>query len=746
MKWTSTWFLVGSFLFNCQQEEQKLLKVDLNEEWKFRQEDARKWYSAEVPGVVHTDLLSHEHIPHPWVGTNEKKVQWIEEENWEYKLEFELDDQVLRKKRLELVFEGLDTYAEVVLNDSPILNADNMFRRWRVDVTSNLRKGPNQLSIHFLSPISVNIPKVEALDYSLPAGSEDVEYKVSPFTRKAPYHFGWDWGPRLVTSGIWRPVYLEAWDNARFEDVQIIQKSLSDSIASLEAVLTIVSQGNQDVKVSVYDKDQSVTLKEGVNHITIPFAINDPERWWPNGWGAPKLYEIPVSLYSRDILIDSATINVGLRTVELIQEKDSIGESFYFKVNGEPLFARGANYIPQSHFLPSVSKEDYEQLIRYVKEANMNMLRVWGGGVYEDDQFYELCDKNGILVWQDFMFAGSMYPGDSAFLKNVEEEVRDNVKRLRNHPSIVHWNGNNEIDVAWNNWGWQKQYGYSEADSTQLWEDYLYLFDELIPGLLERMDDRPYTATSPLSNWGTPENFNYGSMHYWGVWHGHDDFEAYKDNVGRFMSEYGFQSFPNMETIGFFADSHEWHIESEVVKHHQKSYVGNGLILQQIEKYFGSPLDFPDFVEKSQQTQALAMQMAIDAHRLKKGHCWGSLYWQLNDCWPGPSWSSIDVFGKKKELHEELRVLFSPVTVIPSIESDILILTLVNDQLEKFDGELQLTIIRSSDKNEDLVLQVNCKANRVNQVVEIPKEDIKEIQLKLYRQNDLVTERNWVVR
>ncbi len=711
-------------LWSCEQAPQTLNKTYLHTNWQFKQADSTQWRNAQVPGVVHTNLMSHSMIPDPWVGLNEKKVQWVETKNWEYQTTFELSQKELAREKVELVFEGLDTYAHVKLNDSLILEASNMFRTWRVDVKNFLQQGENTLSITFKSPVEVNKPKLEALGYELPAGSETVDYKVSPFTRKAPYHFGWDWGPRLVTAGIWRPVYLESWDAARIADVQITQQLLSDSLALLSATVEINSSKEQQLDLEVYQSDTLVQLQKGLNKIQVDFSITGPKRWWPNGWGDSHLYNIPIKLKKEETLLDSLTEKIGLRTVELIQQNDSIGKSFYFKINGEKLFARGANYIPQSHFLPSIKKEQYESLITEAKEANMNMLRVWGGGIYENDLFYELCDQNGILIWQDFMFAGSMYPGDSSFIKNVKAEVIDNVKRLRNHPSIVLWNGNNEMEVAWKNWGWQAKFGYSTADSTKIWNDYLSLFHNKIPNLLEKLDDRPYTTTSPLSNWGTPENFNHSSMHYWGVWHGQDNFKAYYDNVGRFMSEYGFQSFPDIETIAYFADSTQWALDSEVMKHHQKSYVGTEMIAKHINRYFGKPVNFKDFVAKSQQTQAKAMQMAIDAHRLNKGHCWGSLYWQLNDCWPGPSWSSIDVFGRKKVFHEQLATLFAPVALIPYSENNDFSITLVNDQLEDFEGTMKL---RFYDKEESVWVfekVVSCGSNGLSTVYQ---SDIRKL-------------------
>ncbi|MEO9483662.1 MAG: glycoside hydrolase family 2 TIM barrel-domain containing protein [Ekhidna sp.] len=714
--------LVISFFifFGCDTSE-KLTRSDLNDHWEFTQDGKDTWRKATVPGVVHTDLMANNMIPHPWIGTNELKVLWVENENWIYRKSFTLQKAELDRDAIDLVFEGLDTYADVTLNGKLILSADNMFRRWRTNVKDLLKAGENELQVKFSSPLKVNLPRLDTLGYELPAPNETVERKVSPFTRKAPYHFGWDWGLRLVTSGIWRPVYLESYDVARIENVQLAQKSLSDRVAKLEAVISIDAASASVIDLLVMDIKVQAKVTKGINEVIVPLEIVNPKRWWSNGWGEQNMYEIPVTLTQEGIHLDEEVAKIGLRTVELIQEADSIGESFYFIINGQPLFARGANYIPQSHFLPSVKDEDYEKLIKDASDIGMNMLRVWGGGIYENDRFYELCDEHGILVWQDFMFACSMYPGDSAFIENVEREVIDNVKRLRNHPSIVLWNGNNEVDVAWNNWGWQKQFKFSAQDSTKIWNDYVYLFRDRIPTLLGQLDDRPYTTTSPLSNWGRPENYNYASMHYWGVWHGPDDFDGYRKNVGRFMSEYGFQSFPSMETIAYFADSSEWRLDSDVMKHHQKSYIGNGMIAEQSRKYFGEATSFEDFVLKSQQTQAKAMQIAIDAHRLKRGHCWGTLFWQLNDCWPGPSWSAVDVFGRKKVLYEELTSLYAPVALIPHWEADQLVISLVNDSLDKIEGTMELTLLDTSGEETNLSLPVSSDKNSLVEVHRITR-------------------------
>jgi len=321
---------------------------------------------------------------------------------------------------------------------------------------------------------------------------------------------------------------------------------------------------------------------------------------------------------------------------------------------------QGANYVPQDVFLPRLSRQQYRELLSQAQKAGMNMLRVWGGGIYETDYFYELCDSLGLMIWQDFMFAGSMYPGDSSFIQNVKEEVSQNIKRLRVHPCLALWCGNNEIEVAWKNWGWQKKYGYSPSDSALIWSNYLELFHRLIPDLVKTHSPLiPYTPSSPLSNWGAFENFKHSSMHYWGVWHGSEDFDSFKDNVGRFMVEYGFQSYPDTSTIRRFSIEDDRRLDSGVMKNRQKSYIGNAEIEKMILKYEGNPASLEEFVVQSQKVQARALKIAINSHFERKGHCMGTLFWQLNDCWPGPSWSVIDYYGNKKPAYFVIKDLFN---------------------------------------------------------------------------------------
>ncbi len=635
-------------------------RIDLNGTWELIDPETQASYAATVPGTAHTDLLANGAISDPYYRNNELALQYLENKNWHYRRRFSLRESDLGAQRIELICEGLDTYARVVLNGVELGRTQNMFREWTFAVGPQLQVGDNQLDIYFTSPFAHQAERVQSLGYVLPADNEAGEQKYGPFCRKAPYHFGWDWGPRLVSSGIWRDIYLLASDGLRLVDHSVQTLTCHPTEARLVLRTIVDSDSEGTVAVQLDDWLRSThRVRAGRQVLLDTFRVAQPRLWWPNGRGPAELYDGRLRLERAGQLLADEPVRFGIRTVELVHEADSIGTSFYLVVNGEPLFAKGANYIPQDVFVPRVSAAQYRRLLGAAQAANMNMLRVWGGGIYENDIFYELCDSLGLLVWQDFMFAGTMYPIDEAFTAEVEREVRYQVERLSKHPSVALWCGNNEIEVAWHNWGWQEKYAYSDSVQAQLWRGYEALFKRQIPRWLgEAGAQQPYTRTSPLSNWGTAENFNHASMHYWGVWHGRDSIEAFADNVGRFMVEYGMQSYPDTSTIARFALAEDRALDSEVMRNRQKSYIGNGEILRQIQQRYSDPVDFVDFVDKSQRVQAEAMRMAIEAHRGSGGHCMGSLLWQLNDCWPGPSWSIIDYYGRPKRAYGAVRAAF----------------------------------------------------------------------------------------
>ncbi|HEY8959492.1 beta-mannosidase [Chitinophaga sp.] len=682
--------------------------------WEFSRTDEGIWRPATVPGTVHTDLLAQHLIPDPFAGTNEKAVQWVDKKDWQYRKRWHIKKQELAAEVIELEFKGLDTYADVYLNEHLILQSANMFVSHTVNVKEWLVAGDNELRILFKSPVKTDMPKFLQDSIIYPAGNDASDIPLSIYARKAPYHYGWDWGPRLVTSGIWRPVVLRSWSKAAIRDVYWQQLQLDSTNADMQAEVTIeatvagdytllVTQG----KTAAALAKQTVNLQAGTNVVKVPFSIKKPIRWWPAGMGDPYRYELQASLLSNKKVLATQSNMLGLRTIEVVNKPDSLGESFYVKVNGRPVFMKGANYIPQDNFLPRVTPGKQEKLFHDMVVSNFNMVRVWGGGVYEDDNFYRLADQHGILVWQDFMFACTLYPSDPAFLENVKLEAADNIKRLRNHPSLALWCGNNEIAVAIKNWGWQSGYAYTNTQWQSLQQGYDKLFKEVLPQQVATYQPGAfYFHSSPISNWGKPEDFTKGDNHYWGVWHGMEWFEAFNTHIPRFMSEYGFQSFPSMESIRTFATKDDYDIFSNVMQAHQKSPAkGNTAIKTYMLHYYREPKDFPSFVYLSQVLQAEGMKVAIEAHRRAMPYCMGTLYWQLNDCWPGASWSGRDYDGRWKALQYYVKEAFKPRLLSNVIENGQLSTWLVTDAYE---GKADL-LMKAVDINGKLIWQKELK-------------------------------------
>jgi beta-mannosidase len=690
-------------LFSCTQPASEISLNTL--QWQFGLADSTARYPACVPGTVHTDLLANGLIADPFYGTNEAELQWIGEQDWVYEAEFAINKTQLNNERIDLHFGGLDTYADVYLNGQLILRVDNMFRSWEVDVHPFLKLGNNQLRILFRSAVEEARKQAALLPCQLPGNEE-------AYTRKAAYHFGWDWGPRFVTAGIWKDVKLRFWNSARIAELHIIQDDLTDESAALNVRIAAERIAARDLSCKItLSKDgkilsqnrTSLNQQQAVHEV--PLLIQNPQRWWTHQLGQQHLYEVLVELYDGTQLLDRQTKSIGLRTIELVQEKDSIGQSFYFKLNGVPIYAKGANVIPQDNFLPRVDRAKHEQLIDQAMAVNMNMLRVWGGGVYESDDFYTLCDQKGLLVWQDFMFACSMYRGDSAFVGTVKKEVEEQVKRLRHHPSIALWCGNNEIIEGWHNWGWQKQLGYSTQDSLQLISDYQALFEQLIPDLLQAHDpQRPYHLSSPANGWGRDISYREGDVHYWGVWWGMESFERYKEKVGRFVSEYGFQGMPAMSSLRKFIPQEELFMGSSAIKAHQKHPRGFETIAEYMQRDFPVPNDLAHYAYVSQLLQAYGIQMAIEAHRAAKPYNMGTLYWQLNDCWPVTSWSSIDWYGTPKALHYALKDAFADVLIVAENEQ----IRLISDLPEAMEAQLHIHLM---DFGGDLLSEERMNVN-----------------------------------
>ena len=637
---------------------------------------------VSVPGYVHNDLLQWGVIRDPFYGDNEKHARWVADHEWRYTLTFDAG-AVMKSERIELLFEGLDTYADVYLNGQKILVAGNQFISWSVDVTKLIRKRNNRLLVIFKPLQAIEDSLQRAYGLSLPGGNR-------VFTRKGQWQYGWDWAPALPSMGIWKPVKLIGRNSVRLTKVELRQSFDNHKLASLEAAFTIESDRDKHLGFTVAHPDiepidRWLSLKAGINEVSFPLFFKDSVRyWWPAGMGRQNLYEFDCIVFNKNRkVIAESKIRTGIRQVELIREPDKYGESFYFRINGLPVFAKGANWVPSDHFpnrFPrEVLREDYNKMFDEVEFAGMNMLRVWGGGIYEDELFYNLCDERGIMVWQDFMFACAMYPGNEEMLENIKSEAVHQIKRLRHHPSLALWCGNNEVSEGWHRWGWPSD--YSPEDSARIWEDYLKIFESLLPQTVEKLSPEvPYWPTSPSLGRGDPDHTNWGNSHYWGVWHDAEPFEMFREKVPRFMSEFGFQSYPDINTVRKFAPPEAMNPRSDVMLAHQKHPRGNQLIEEYMKEWYPEPADFEEYVYFSQLLQAEGMAIGILAHREAKPKCMGTLYWQLNDCWPAVSWSSVDYYGERKALHYKLKEVFAPAIATVKIEDSSIVITLICDE------------------------------------------------------------------
>lgn len=704
----------------------------IDQGWRFRlvpgnaqlgaHAEVAPWHAATVPGTVHTDLLANRLIPDPYVGAPEAGLQWIGLGDWEYRTRFDAPRAALDDARSDLVFEGLDTFAEVWLNGARLFDADNAFRTWRVPVQGKLRAKGNELRIVLRSPIAKLLPQVEAMPHKLagnypsPYGDEPPDAMTANFVRKPGYHYGWDWGPRYVTAGIWKPVVLQSWDAVRIDNLQLRQDHVDAARAELVAVTSLDAVRDGGFELRLWQTapngkrslaaQEHVALHAGANRIDIPLHVDQPQRWFPNGYGAQPLYRYELEVGDGKSAIARTAARTGLRSIELRRDPDSKGKRFYFVVNGIPVFAKGANVIPFDMFQPRVTRAQLRRVLQSAHDANMNFLRSWGGGYYESDDFFDLADELGLLVWQDFMFGGGMQPAyDEAFRANVVAEARDNVRHLRNHPSLALWCGNNEEEIAWKYWGQGKTLRDADpAFADKVWKGYVQLFgSELRKVVHDEGGGVAYWASSPSDDLAdvanTPAS---GDMHYWEVW-GNPAYPPtrYLEITPRFMSEYGLQAWPAQRTIDAFAKRSEQGIATPVIEAHQKFLAGKGneRLMKYVNYEFGEPKDFHDFAYLSQVAQAEGIELAALHHRASRPFTMGSLYWQLNDVWPGASWSSVDWFGRWKALQFHARRFYAPVTLAALRDAEgKTAVSLLNDRTHSVRGELRLRVMSLDGK------------------------------------------------
>ncbi|MHB1935902.1 MAG: beta-mannosidase [Acidobacteriaceae bacterium] len=707
--------------------------VVLNHGWEFRQSTDLEgiahvhWLPATVPGDVQLDLLRNKLVPEPFYRDNENKLQWIENADWEYRATIPVTQKLLTRKNIELVFEGLDTCAHVYLNGTLLLTSDNMFRRYRLNAKPYLRAGDNRLLVVFTSPIR-GAEKIADRDPWRPQTHTQARWYI----RKAAYQYGWDWSPRFVTSGVWRSAWLEAWDEARISDLNIRQldvtKQSAHMLAQVEVTASVDALATVTLRYGVgggkLTTTQTTELHAGVNHVELPITIDHPQLWYPAGYGSQPMYAFHASVAIRGATQDSSDARTGLRSVELRRDPDKWGRSFEFVVNGIPVFAKGANVVPFDSFPSRVTVDQIREILQSAKDANMNMVRIWGGGYYETQEFYELCDEMGIMVWQDFMFGNPWQPGTYSFKQNVAKEVEDQLKRLRNHPSIVLWCGNNEQE---NNF-LQDSLHVTQVARLQMWQDYLTVFSGIIPTLVARYDPgAAYWPSSPSGDYEETKAMNYrvleegddvggneesGDTHDYSVWTSTNllprvPFSSEEDRHYRFVSEYGFQSMPEMRTIDSFTlPEDRAGTSTPVMTVHQKDPNGYASMLDYIRQYYGEPKDFSSLVYASQVVQAEFIKVVAEHLRRDMPRTMGSIFWQLNDCWPVVSPSSIDYYGRWKALQYYARRFYGPLLVSSRVKDGSLRVSVVSDEttptvaslrvrVMKFDG----TVLRMQTQN-----------------------------------------------
>jgi len=667
----------------------------LNGEWAITSLGERNVaITGTVPGVVHEALLQHEIIPDPFFRDQENQQFWVGETDWRYERTFTVDDNLLTHERVLLRCHGLDTIATIAINGREIGKTENMYRTYEFDVRDALQSGDNQIAITFSAPM-VYARDQDAEHGALPTWSIGVHrIDAGTYIRKEPSNFGWDWGPQLVTSGIWRDIELIAFNTGRITDVFTSQEH-KDGAVDVTVQVTAKSFAGKPLKAKIRFANQQgyseqiILPVDSAGSASTTFHVENPELWWVAGLGEQPLYDLEVTLLdAAETELDTDKKRIGLRTLRLDRHEDQWGESFQFVCNGVPFFAKGANWIPGDVFVSRMTVADYERPIRAAAEAHMNMLRVWGGGIYEPDTFYDLCDELGIAVWQDFMFACGAYPTNQEFyLKNVRAEAEDNVRHLRHHASLALWCGNNELEMGLVASQW--------TEHTMSWDDYGKLFDDLLADIVAKLSPQTdYWPSSPHSPCGDRSDFmneDCGDAHLWAVWHGKQPFEWYRTTNHRFASEFGFQSFTEPRTTAEFTKPEDRNLTSYMMEYHQRSPIGNATILHYMLEWFQMPTSFEMLSWLSQFLQAIGMKYAIEHWRRNMPRTMGALYWQLNDQWPGPTWASLDWHGRWKALHYLAKRFFAPVLIsgVENLETGTVDVHITSDEGETVEATMK---------------------------------------------------------
>ena len=703
-----------------------------------------KWYAARVPGNIQTDLLNNKLIPDPFYADNENKLQWIGKQSWVYKTVFDFPEEFEAGKNIFIVMEGIDTSAIVIVNGTMAGVMENMFCTYKFEIAKHLKKGKNELEIFFTSP------EIYAKQLEVKYGKLPVELRSERvYIRKAQYSFGWDWGPAFLTQGIWRPIYLLQTDEYYFENFSFNTISIDEqnSKAKIKIQTTINKTVTSKLKLNINlsDGNSAYEFSEDVvntDNLSKEYNLDDIKLWWCNGYGEPHLYNLKIQLICAEEILDEVNKKVGIRTVKLLLEEEG-KNVFRFSINGHPVFAKGADWIPGDSFLPRVNKEKYLKLISLAEDANMNILRVWGGGIYEDDIFYEYCDELGLMVWQDFMFACSSYPEHKDFLENVSEEVHQNVYRLKNHPCIIIWCGNNE-----NEWIWNRSFkkSYKEMPGYKIYHD-------LIPSILSEIDgDRPYWQSTPFGNDEDPNSESSGNRHQWDIWSNWVDYNKVVNDKSLFVSEFGFQAPANAETLLNILPKSQRHPQSKIFEFHNKQVEGPERLTKFLSAHLPLTNKLEEYIYLTQLNQGFALKKCVEHWQSRFPETNGTIIWQINDVWPVSSWALIDSNVLPKLAYYFVKQSFNAQIVLFSQTDQSVNISVQNNSIKKFLGKIKIQkielpngkvhdvtskkiILESLEKRVVYSIQNSAANNNLHYVIVV----------SLYNNEGIVTHQNYFV-